>query len=248
MDKLTPYFFEMFDGLPRGGPGDNASTRQAWRALTGVPLSPAILDIGCGAGMQTLELARLSKGCIIAMDIHQPSLDKLARNAARLGLSENIRTLNRSMLEMDFPFESFDVIWSEGAIYNVGFETGLNTWQVFLKKGGHIAVTEAVWLKPNPPDEVRKLWDVYPALTTVEENLEIISRTGLRTVTHFVLPARSWIDDYYDPMERRIVGLIRKYAGNKEALATFGACQHEIDIFRRHPGTYGYAFFIMRKD
>ena len=248
MEAPSAYFFEVFDGLPRAGPGDNASTRKAWRAVSGMPSAPSILDIGCGPGMQTLELARLSKGKITALDIHQPFLDRLKRDAADLGLSEHIRTLNKSMFEMDLPPESFDVIWSEGAIFFPGFENGLNAWRVFLKKGGHIAVTEAAWLKPDPPAEGKKLWEAYPALTTVEGNLAIIARTGLRTVTHFVLPARSWVDDYYDPMEKRIAEFRRKYAGNDEALATFEACQHEIDIFRQYPGCYGYAFFIMRKD
>jgi len=244
----SPHFFELFDGLPRGGPGDNASTRKAWRAMTGVPPSPAILDIGCGPGMQTIELARLSKGRITALDVRQPFLDRLDRDAANLGLSEHIRTLNKSMFEMDFPPESFDVVWSEGAIFFPGLENGLNAWRAFLKKGGHIAVTEAVWLKPSPPEEVKKLWEVYQALTSVEENLVIIARTGLRVVAHFVLPARSWVDDYYDPMEKRIAELRRKYAGNDEALGTFEACQHEIDIFKKYPGYYGYAFFVMRKE
>jgi len=247
MDAPSPYFFELFDGLPRGGPGDNASTRKAWRALSGVPPLPAILDIGCGPGMQTLELARLSGGRITAIDIHQPFLDRLERDAANLGLSEHILALNKSMFEMDFPPGSFDVIWSEGAVFFPGFETGLNAWRAFLKKSGHIAVTEAVWLKPDPPEEVKKLWEAYPALTTIEENLAIIARTGLRTVTHFVLPGRAWVDDYYAPMEKRIAELRRKYAGNDEALSTFEACQHEVEVFRKYPGYYGYAFFIMRE-
>jgi ubiquinone/menaquinone biosynthesis C-methylase UbiE len=247
MEEPSPYFFELFDGLPRGGPGDNASTRSAWRAMMGVPPSPAILDVGCGPGMQTLELARLSRGRITALDIRQPFLNRLERDAARLGLSEHIITVNRSMSEMDFPPESFDVIWSEGAIFFLGFENGLKTFRVFLKRGGHIAVTEAVWLKPDPPGEVRKLWRAYPALTTIKENLEMIARTGLRMVTHFVLPARSWVDDYYDPMEKRIAELKRTHAGNAEALETLAACQHEIDVFRNYPGYYGYAFFVMER-
>ena len=241
------YFYELFDGLPRGGPGDNASTRKAWGAMEDVPPAPEILDIGCGPGMQTMELARLSKGRITALDNHQPFLDKLEREADRLGLSGHIKTLNKSMFEMDFPPRSFDVIWSEGAIYFLGFENGLNICRPFLREGGHIAVTEAVRLKPDLPDSVKKLWEEYPALTTVKDNLEIIRRTGLRIIDHFILPARSWLDDYYDPMEQRIAELRKKYVGNTEALGTFAVCQHEIDIFREYSGFYGYTFFVMRE-
>ena len=104
------YFYELFESLPRGGPGDNASTRKAWRMMAGVPAVPEILDIGCGPGMQTLELARLSKGRITALDNHQPFLDKLEREADRLGLSGHIKTLNKSMFEMDYPPGSIEVI------------------------------------------------------------------------------------------------------------------------------------------
>ena len=35
----------------------------------------------------------------------------------------------------DLPFESsyFDLIWSEGAIYNIGFEKGIKTWKPFRR-------------------------------------------------------------------------------------------------------------------
>ena len=134
MDAGMRYFYELFESLPRGGPGDDASTRRAWRIMAGVPPSPEILDVGCGPGMQTLELARLSKGRITALDNHRPFLDKLDRDAWDLGLSAHIKTLNRSMFEMDFPPESFDVIWSEGALYFLGFENGLKVCRPFLKE------------------------------------------------------------------------------------------------------------------
>lgn len=242
------YFYELFDGLPRGGPGDNASTRRAWRTMTGVPPAPEILDVGCGPGMQTLELARLSGGRITALDNHQPFLDTLGREADRLGLSGRIRTLNNSMFDMDFPPGSFHVIWSEGALFIIGVEKGLSVCRPFLKDGGHLAMTEAVRLKPDFPDRVKKLWEAYPALTTVEDNLEIIRKTGFRTIDHFVLPARSWLEDFYDPMEKRLAELRKKHAGNYEALKVFEIMQNEADIFREYSDYYGYAFFIMRKE
>lgn len=248
MESGVNYFYELFEGLPRGGPGDNASTRKAWRMMTGVPPAPEILDVGCGPGMQTLELARLSMGKITALDNHQPFLDTLEKEAGRLGLSGHIKTLNKSMFEMDFPPGSFDVIWSEGALFIIGIEKGLKACRPFLKDGGHLAMTEAVRLKPDLPEPVKKLWEEYPALTTVEANLEIIRRAGFRTVGHFVLPVRSWTDEFYSPMGKRIPELRQKHAGNTEALAVLAKCQNEIDVFRAYPGYYGYAFFIMRKE
>ncbi|GAM56739.1 probable transcription regulator [Vibrio ishigakensis] len=44
----------------------------------------------------------------------------------------------------DLPFEedSFDVLWSEGAVYNIGFETGIRDWRKYLKSGGTLVVSE----------------------------------------------------------------------------------------------------------
>ena len=39
-----------------------------------------------------------------------------------MGLSEKVTTLCCSMDNLPFGDEEYDVIWSEGAIYNVGFE------------------------------------------------------------------------------------------------------------------------------
>ena len=91
------YFYELYTGLPRGGPGDNESTRKAFNCMEDLPAEPLILDIGCGPGMQTLELARLSGGKIIALDNHQGFLDKLIEDAKRENLEDQIEILNQSI-------------------------------------------------------------------------------------------------------------------------------------------------------
>jgi SAM-dependent methyltransferase len=119
------YFYELICGLPRGGPGDNQSTRKAFGYLKNLPSEPLILDLGCGPGMQTLELAKISNRTIIALDNYQPFLDILMHNATQEGLAGKISPKNQSMLEMDFKNNTFDVIWSEGALYFIGFQNGL---------------------------------------------------------------------------------------------------------------------------
>ena len=118
-------FFELHQDLPREGPGDNPSTRKALSFLKELPPQPLILDIGCGPGMQTIELARCTKGKIIATDTHQPFLDKLKQRAQAEGLSDKITAVNMSMFDLEFEAKSFDAIWSEGAIYIMSFEQGL---------------------------------------------------------------------------------------------------------------------------
>ena len=53
-------------------------TRKAFRMLPQMD-KPRILDIGCGSGVSTLELARLTDGEITGLDIDQNALDRLKR-------------------------------------------------------------------------------------------------------------------------------------------------------------------------
>ena len=240
-------FFELHRDIPREGPGDNASTRKAFSLLTDLPARPRMLDVGCGPGKQTIELARISSGNILAIDTHQPFLDVLSKTAEREGLAGNISCLNKSMLELDFEPGSFDAIWSEGAIYIIGFEKGLRAWRPFLKKGGYLAASELSWLKPQPPAEIKAFWgEGYPGMKAQEENLEILRKAGYREVGHFTLPESSWWDDYYTPLEKKIPILSEKYRDDEEAMALLRGSQQESDLYRKYSDWYGYVFYIMQ--
>ena len=241
-------FFELHRDIPREGPGDNASTHRAWSLLSGLPEQPRLLDVGCGPGMQTLELARLSAGSILAVDTHQPFLDELERQAVQEGVGAKIATLNKSMFELDFEPGSFDVLWSEGAIYIIGFERGLREWKTLLKQGGYLAVTELSWLKPNPPAEIKTYWsENYPGMQFVQENLKIIRGAGYQETGHFPLPESSWWEHYYTPLEKRIAILSETYHADKEAMAFLRESQRESDLYRKYSNWYGYVFYVMQK-
>jgi ubiquinone/menaquinone biosynthesis C-methylase UbiE len=241
-------FWELHSNLPREGPGDLASTTRAYVAATGLPARPQILDIGCGPGMQTLDLARLSQGEIIAIDFHQPFLDELARRAKEAGLEKHIQAQKMSMFKMDFAPGQFDLIWSEGAIYIMGFEQGFKECRRFLKPGGYMAVTEASWFAPDPPQEVRDFWnEAYPDMGTVNENIQRLERQGYRLVEHFHLPDSSWWDHYYNPLAEQVALLKEKYAGNAETQILLEGELTEIDLFRKYSSYYGYEFYIAQK-
>ena len=240
-------FFEMFEGLPRQGPGDDQFTRQAFSYLKPLPPQPLILDIGCGSGMQTIELARLTDGKIVAMDTHQSFLDELTQRARQAGVADKIETRNQSMFSLAVEDKSVDVIWSEGAIYIMGFEKGLRAWRPFLKPGGYVAVTEITWLRPDPPQELRAFWDTEcPAMQSVQANLDVIRAAGYREIAHFVLPPLAWWTHYYTPLEARVATLRKKYPGDPEAQQLLKEMQREIDLFRTYSDWYGYAFYVMQ--
>ena len=225
MEDQMIYFFEVYGTLPRAGPGDDASTRKAHQMMKDVPKKPKILDIGCGPGKQTMELARLSKGKIMALDNHQPFLDRVDQNAKALGLSQHIETCNQDMNTMEFPPESFDIIWAEGALYQMGFENGLKVCRPMLKKNGHIGVTELVWLSDRPSPEAREWAREYAAIKNVPDNLRLFKNNRYEMVGHFTLPVSSWFDDYYDPMQERIHELRKKYLGHQAALQVIESAQ-----------------------
>ena len=241
-------FFELHKDLPREGPGDPETTEKAFRMIPSLPVKPAILDVGCGPGMQTLQLAQLSGGDVTAIDTHQPFLDHLQNEAEKQGLTERVHPLHMSMSELKFQPKQFDLIWSEGAIYIMGFQHGLESWRPYLKTGGFVAVSELSWIKDNPPQALRDYWlKEYPAMQTNQANLALIEKAGYKLIDHFFLSRDAWWNLYYAPLEKRITMLKEKYAGDEEALQILADNREEIDIFRKYFGWYSYAFYVMQK-
>jgi SAM-dependent methyltransferase len=240
-------FFEIHQGLPREGPGRNKYTKKAFLMLPKLA-SPRILDVGCGPGGPTLELARLSQGHVVGIDIHRPFLEGLVREIKEIGFSNCVQVVTCSMFEPGFADNSFDLVWAEGSIYLIGFENGLQTWRRLLKPGGFLVVHEMAWLRPGPPPEIHEYWrEFYPGIVTVSENLEMIPASGYEPIGHFTLPEDAWWLEYYGPLEKRLQKLRRKYVDHPEALAVIDNEQQEIDMFRKYNQWYGSAFFVMQK-
>ena len=243
----TRLFWEIHSDLPREGPGDNVSTRMAFSMCEGLPRAPRVLDIACGPGMQTLELARLTDGDITAIDTHKPFLDELRRRARAAGVEGRITPAEASMFDLPFEPGSFDLIWCEGAAYIMGLEAAFTGWRPLLAEGGYLALTEACWLKPNPPAEAAAFWTEYPGMGTVADASAIIARAGYAEIGHFTLPDASWWDDYYTPKEARLAMLEAKYAASPADLTALAEARRELDVHRRYSDYYGYVFFVARK-
>lgn len=246
-DQMMDVFFEIHTDLPREGPGSSESTRKAFRMLPDIPEDPSILDVGCGPGLQTLDLASLTEGKITALDNHQPYLDRLSEKAKQSGLTERIQVVNGDMFSLDFAPGSFDLIWAEGSIYIMGFEKALGAWKPLLKKPGYLSATEVAWIKANPPEELRLFWaEEYPAIQDNEANIASIRRAGYSLIGQFILPESAWWDPYYTPLEARLGLLREKYRDNSEALAVVELHEREIDFYRKYSDYYGYIFYVMQ--
>ncbi|MDQ6944555.1 MAG: class I SAM-dependent methyltransferase [Candidatus Eremiobacteraeota bacterium] len=193
-------------------------------------------------------LARRSRRSVTAVDVHQPFLDELMRRAHEVKLAEYIRPVRASMDALPFEPESFDIVWSEGAIYIMGFERGLRAWQPLVRHGGYVVVSELSWLVPDPPAPARAFWDAeYPAMLSVADNRATIERCGYERVANFVLPKSAWLFNYYEPLLRRMDAFEREHAGDRVAVNLIAHQRREIDLFHTHGDAYGYVFYLMRR-
>ena len=240
-------FFDIHKDLPRQGSGRDKYTQKAFEMIPTIK-QPLILDVGCGPGLQTVKLAKLSEGKITTIDIHQPYLDQLKETTEKEQLSGKIEILNKSMFNMDFPQEYFDIIWAEGSIFIIGFKKGLLEWKKYLKKNGFLAIHEMTWLQDNPPKEIYDYWQrLYPEIATIDKNLEIIKNCNYKLIGYFPLPEDAWWELYYDPLQKRLQKMKIKYKNNPEAMSMIKEEELEIDNYKKYNRWYGSVFYIMQK-
>ena len=204
----------------------NKYIRKAFQMLPELE-KPRILDIGCGSGVPTIELAKLSNGEIIGIDIDQSLLDQLNRKIEENGFSNQMKTIKCSLFEIDFPDESFDIIWAEGSIHIIGFEKGLKEWNRLLKINGSLVV--------------------HDEAINISNKLEKIPNCGYKLINYFPLPEDAWWIEYCRPLEIRIKELRKKYKNDPEALKVFQKHQTEIDMVKKNPKAFGSIYYIMQK-
>jgi serine/threonine-protein kinase HipA len=238
-------FARLHEGLAQQGPGSDRSTARALGLVRDLPPRPEILDLGAGPGRQTLALARQTQGRVTAVDVDAGFLGALRRRAASEGLGARVRTLTASMDGLDLAPGTFDLVWSEGAAYQIGFDRALALWRPWLRVGGGLAVTELAWLAAEPPADARRFWEgAYPAMRSRAANRAAIERAGFELAGDFALPASDWWEGYYAELEPRIAPLRARFAASPEAQAVLDAAAEEIDLFRRSDGAYGYVFYV----
>jgi len=246
-ESFWKYFFEIFEELPRQGPGTRESTERALKSIPRLTKEHRILDIGCGTGTQTIDLARSTEAHIVAVDNHPPFIDTLAKKISEHGFEGRITAQVGDMADLKFPDGSFDVIWSEGAIFIIGFSQGLKSWRRLLKPGGHMVISEFCWFKDNPPKELIETHiDGCPAAQNVAARHQAITSQGFKLLNDFVLPAAGWWENYYVPLQGVLDRFRKKHTGNAEALEVAARSQEEIDLYLKYPDFFGYVFFILK--
>lgn len=240
-------FFKIHSDLPREGPGLPETTKRALNLAAPLPKNANVVDFGCGPGAQTMDLARLLPSAqILAIDLHPPFVEEVARRAATEGCADRVTALVGDMggpSALGIESGSIDLVWSEGAAYSVGIENALNSWRPLLAAGGRIVFSEAVRFVDELPLAARKMWEEYPDLTDEDGTRHRIAAAGLQCISSFRLPSEAWIN-YFEPQKAKLDMLEKRYRANPKALSVLAETRNEIDVYAAHGNTYGYAFFI----
>lgn len=137
-----------------------------------------------------------------------------------------------------------DLIWSEGAIYIMGFSAGLRAWRRLLRPRGVMVITEATWFTHSPSGPARRFWaDACPAMTDVGACRRSALEEGYEVIATYRLPDEDWWREYYSPLTARLDALGSVEDG---VLADVVAEERrEIDLRRDHGDEYGYTGFVM---
>ena len=235
----------LFGGMEQLGPGGDVYTL---KVLKGLPERryETIVDAGSGSGRQTIALARELGTLVHAVDSHGPFLDDLRRRASEAGAGRLVETHLMDMAEIPLVFKDIDLLWSEGAAYNIGFGNALRTWAPAVRPGGLIVVSELALLSDGaPPDVMDFLFSVYPAIQTTAQNIASGERAGLRAVDTYTLPREAWVEGYYDVLGPRAEKLLNHPGASVREMAS--ETLREIEVFESSGGSYGYVFYIFER-
>lgn len=233
----------------RQGPGGDAETEQALNLAMIDRTAPLkVADIGCGTGASAILLARLLNAQITAVDFLQDFLSVLNERAESAGVADRISTLACSMDNLPFANEELDVIWSEGAIYNIGFEKGVADWRRYLKAGGLLVASEITWITDSRPQELQDHWDSeYPEIDVASAKIRVLEKHGYSPVGYFVLPEHCWLDQYYRPMQASFEDFLNRNGNSEEVRAIVAAEQREIDLYETYKAYISYGVYVAKR-
>ena len=219
---------DICDGIDIDGIRSNflIYTRRAFELLPHI-YNPRILDIGCGSGVPTLELARLSGGHLTGMDIDMSGLKKLKTKAGEEGLDQRVVTMECSLLEMSFADETFDIVWAEGSISVVGFEKGISEWRRLIRKDGYLVV--------------------HDSLLDIEGKIECIREAGYELIDYFTITKDVWMNKYLLPLKESVEEYDKYCNPDGERSEEISVYRREIEAFERQPDLNESVFFIMKK-
>jgi trans-aconitate methyltransferase len=244
MDSCNPIDL-LFGGMEKLGPGANEDSVHVLRLLPERRFD-TVIDAGCGNGRQTLVLASELSTLIHAVDSYEPFLNELARRSKEAAIAHLIHIHQMDMKDIPKVFQNIDLLWSEGAAYNIGFSNALTIWRSAVRPGGFIVVSELSWLRERIPEAVKDFFlSGYPDMQPVDKNIATARNSGYNVLGTHTLPRRAWVEGYYEILEPRAKTLVNHPDSSVRDFAA--ATLKEIEIFERSERSYGYVFYVLQR-
>lgn len=246
-DPIGQAFLRLYIPLPRQGPGSPAATRAVLKLVPELPTAPRIIDAGCGSGASTLVLAEaLPSAAIVALDVLDVLLERLATASKAAGFDARVEVRRESMLDMQAPLGSVDLIWCEGAIYTFGVERALRTWRPLLRPNGCVVFSDACWWqRERSPEQVAFWAENYPDMRDEAEVLALLEPLGFKPVATRRLEREGWLTDYYEPLARRCAEL--RPSADPILAQVIANAEAEIASFQANQDQCGYTFFVAQR-
>jgi trans-aconitate methyltransferase len=235
----------LFADMDKLSPGDDSLSLYILRALPEHRFE-VVVDAGCGAGRQTMVLSNELGTPIQAVDSYQPFLNRLKRRAQEKGVAHRVCTHCMDMKDIPSVFPNIDLLWAEGAAYNIGFANALTTWATAIRPNGFAVVSELCWLREQIPDAVIEFFrSGYPDMQSVPQNIATAEKAGYKIFNTYTLPKDAWVKDYYDVLEPRAKSLLNHsdVAVREFAVETL----NEIETFKNSEESYGYVFYVLQR-
>ncbi|HEX9423585.1 MAG TPA: methyltransferase domain-containing protein [Pyrinomonadaceae bacterium] len=235
----------LFGGLEKLGPGGNDHTLNVLHLLPKQSFQ-FIVDAGCGTGRQTLALAKELGAKVHAVDSYEPFLNDLTLRAQAAGIEHLIQTHRMDMKDIPRIFPYIDLLWSEGAAYNIGFSNALTLWASAINSGGLVVVSELSWLRKQVPAVVREYFATgYADIQFIQQNIMVAENAGYRVITTYTLPLDTWVTGYYDQLAPRAQALLDHPDASVRNFAA--ETVQEIAIFNSSEDSYGYVFYVLQR-
>jgi SAM-dependent methyltransferase len=230
-EKYIRALIELHRGLERQGPGDTDFSDYIISQLPELPTNPRIADIGCGTGAGTLFLADF--------------LDELDNRAKQRGLEHLVETIECDMKSLDWKPESIDLLWSEGAAYNLTFKGALKAWRPLMAPNGIAVISEIGYFTSEVPESLKVYWqNAYPAIGTESENSIHANSSGFKILGIHRLPSKAWWENYYGPLRDNMNFF--KHSEDSIMQAVIKETEEEMKLFEEHEEQYGYSFYMMK--
>jgi SAM-dependent methyltransferase len=146
-----------------------------------------VLDVGCGAGVTPVWLAK-TVGCrVVGVDISEGMVQRSRERAQRAGVANRIELRVADAQDLPFDDNVFDAVITESVTaFPEDKQEAVREYARVTKPGGYVGLNESTWLKVPPPPEMvawvsQDLGACVKPLTS-EEWVGLLEGAGLREV------------------------------------------------------------------